>query len=309
MNHPKVSIIILNWNGLKDTVECLESLKKITYPNYEVIVVDNDSDGDDASVLEKKYNGYIEVIRNKENLGFSGGNNVAIRKVLKTGESEYVLLLNNDTVVEPSFLDELIKIAESNLKIGIIGPKILNPNNSLQVSCWKYHSYFNVFNVSFFHNFFGNFYTYRNVKNPKEVDVVSGACILFKKKVLEKIGLLDKNIFLYSEETDICYRAKKAGYKIIYYPNCSIIHYGGQATKNILQIATVHSYKSKIYFFHKHYGKFKALILEKFIIVGLYERILFLIIKNVFKRDSNSKEHLLSLKYVLKWYKKYRKNK
>jgi len=111
MQHPKVSIIILNWNGLKDTIECLESLKKITYPNYEVIVVDNDSKGNDADILEERYKNYIRVIRNKENLGFAGGNNVAIRQVLKEEKSDYILLLNNDTIVEPNFLEELIKIA------------------------------------------------------------------------------------------------------------------------------------------------------------------------------------------------------
>jgi len=124
MQHPKVSIIILNWNGLKDTIECLESLKKITYPNYEVIVVDNDSKGNDADILEERYKNYIRVIRNKENLGFAGGNNVAIRQVLKEEKSDYILLLNNDTIVEPNFLEELIKIALQDEKIAIIGSVI-----------------------------------------------------------------------------------------------------------------------------------------------------------------------------------------
>ena len=98
-DYPKISIVILNWNGLKYTIECLESLKKSTYPNYEVIVVDNGSKGNDADILEEKYKGYIKLIRNKENLGFPGGSNIAIKQIIAQGESDYVLLLNNDTKI------------------------------------------------------------------------------------------------------------------------------------------------------------------------------------------------------------------
>ena len=121
---PKVSIIILNWNGLDDTIECLESLQKITYPNYEVIVVDNGSRGNDAQVLREKFGDYIELIQNDKNYGYTGGNNIGIRYALHNSSWDYFLVLNNDTVVESGFLTELVNIAESAPSSGIAGPKI-----------------------------------------------------------------------------------------------------------------------------------------------------------------------------------------
>jgi len=352
--NPKVSIIILNWNGWKDTVECLESLYQITYPNYDVIVVDNGSEDESIEKIKQYAEGKIKVeskffeyssenkpikiieytreeaeagggkekeienlpsnrklilIKNERNYGFAEGNNIGIRYALKALNPNYILLLNNDTVVDKRFLDELVKIAESDERIGIVGPKILNPNGTLHRSCWKYHSYFNVFNENVLLNRFGNFYKYRNTRNIKkikDVDVVSGACILFKKQVFDNIGLLDSNIFMYTEETDICYRAKKNGYKIIYCSNCSIIHYGEQSSKKIPQIAMIHSYRSKIYFFYKHYSKFKAFILEAFLIAGLCEQILLSTVINIFWSDKRMKDYNLKLKGVLIWYLKER---
>src|SRR3989344_9330156 len=106
---PKVSIIILNWNGWKDTIECLESLYKITYPNYEVIVVDNGSKDDSVKQIRKVIKKNTRLILNKDNSGFAEGNNVAMRQVLKEKKSKYVLLLNNDTVVDKNFLEPLVE--------------------------------------------------------------------------------------------------------------------------------------------------------------------------------------------------------
>lgn len=304
MIYPQVSIIVLNWNGLGYTIKCLDSLRKITYPNYEVIVVDNGSDKDEAFILKKMYKDYIKTIRCENNIGFAGGNNLGIREVYENKKSKYVLLLSNDTKVEPNFLGEMIKDAENDSNIGIVGPKILNPDYSLQLSCWKYHSYLNVFAKSFLGvSCFYKYYSIKKNKEKKEVDVILGACLLFEKEVLKKVGLLDEKIYLYSEETDICYRAKKYGYKIIYCPNSKIIHYGGQGTKNMLKSdLIINSYRSKIYFFHKHYGNFKALILEKSLILGVCERILFLELKNFFWKDKKTKQYLLNFKKVLEWY-------
>ena len=222
MNYPKVSIIILNWNGLKYTIECLESLKKITYPNYEVIVVDNGSKGNDADVLEEKYKDYIKLIRNKENLGFAKGNNVAIRKVIEEGKSEYVLLLNNDTeIIQRGWLDKLVKISESEKNIGIVGCTLLFPSGRFQVGGTILKPPFHI-NIS------------DKVKNVIEVDLVRGACFLIKKKVVDKIGLLDENFYpVLSEESDYCMRAKKAGFKVIYAPEVRIIHHCSVSIKRL----------------------------------------------------------------------------
>ena len=120
---PKVCVIILNWNGLEDTIECLESLKKTTYPNYEVVVVDNGSKGNDAQVLEERFADRIHLVRNDRNYGYAGGNNIGIRYALTGSVPDYLLILNNDVVVAPDFLTEMVGAAAGDEQIGLVGPK------------------------------------------------------------------------------------------------------------------------------------------------------------------------------------------
>lgn len=226
MNHPKVSIIILNWNGLKDTIECLESLKKITYPNYEVIVVDNGSEGDDTDVLEEEYKDYIKIIRNKENLGFTGGNNVGIRQAIED-KSEYVLLLNNDTIVEPNFLDELVKTASQDKKIAIVGSVIANYYTKKTV--------------------FTNSKIDRKLKAEIKLDYLNstddwweterihGASMMIKIVPLLKYSLfLNEDLFLYCDEIDLGIRAKRQGFKIAIAGKSKVYHKEGYFSGRIL---------------------------------------------------------------------------
>jgi GT2 family glycosyltransferase len=219
-NHSKVSIIILNWNGLNDTLECIESLKKITYRNYEVILVDNGSKGNDANLLEEKYKNYIRVIKNKENLGFAEGNNVAIKSILREHDCKYILLLNNDTKVNPDFLAELVKTADKYPEVGLVGPVIFEfykPNKILwaggKIKWWLGA---------------GSVRTSKITLNKKNhilsCDFLSGCCVLIKKKVFDKIGFLNKNYFVYFEDVDFCSRAKNVGFKLICNLNSKIWH-------------------------------------------------------------------------------------
>lgn len=221
MIYPKVSIIILNWNGLKDTIECLDSLQKITYPNYEVMVVDNGSKGNEAGILRKKYRDYIKLIANKDNLGFAGGNNQAIKQIIREGQSDYVLLLNNDTIVDKEFLSELVKVAESDSNIAMVGPKIYyyDHRDVLQTAGARINWW------TGFPPLIGtNERDVGQYDNIKEVDYVSGCALLVKKEVIAETGMLDKNYFMYYEETDWCARVKKAGYLIKYVPKAKIWH-------------------------------------------------------------------------------------
>lgn len=219
-NYPKVSIIILNWNGLKDTIDALESLKKTTYPNYEVVLVDNGSEGNDADILEERYSHYIKLIRNKKNLGVSRGINIATKQIFKEGESDYILLLNNDIkIIQEDWLDKFVKIGESEENIGIIGCTLLFPSGKFQKGGEIFKKPSNYTNKT---------------KNIIEVDLVCGACSMIKKKVVDKIGLLDENFSpAYYEESDYYLRAKKAGFKVIYAPEIKIIHRGRVATRNL----------------------------------------------------------------------------
>ena len=256
MTYPKVSIIIINWNGLEDTMECLESLKQITYPNYDVIVVDNGSQGNDVPVLKEKFGDYISLIENDRNYGFAGGNNIGIRYALSNRSPDYILLLNNDTVVDPEFLIELIKVAETNPAIGIAGAKIYyyDKPNQLQdvggkINLWKGKVVHTprvvaerIKRVEFDRGQYDSI---------KEVDAVAGCCFLIKKGVLESIGLLDENL-AYWEDTDYCLRAKRAGCKTVYVPAAKVWHKLGQSVKKISGLSCYYGVRSRLRFARKH---------------------------------------------------------
>jgi len=204
MNLPKVSIIILNWNGLEDTIECLESLKKITYPNYGIIVVDNGSSGNDVQVLRERYQDYIRIIQNEENYGFAKGNNVGIRYALDKGV-DYVLVLNNDTVVAPTFLDELVSCCEKDHKVGAVGPKLYYYDNPARVQLPE---------------------LYEKVGDaPADMETLSGVAFLVGRDVWEQVGLLDEVFYpAYCEDRDFFERLKEHGYIIVCVPASKVYH-------------------------------------------------------------------------------------
>lgn len=173
MKDPKVFIIVLHYKNWQDTNKCLASLKNLNYDNFEVLVIDND----------------------KKNLGFAGGNNIGIKQALNK-KVDYVLLLNNDMVVDKNFLKELIKVGESDEEIGILGPIGGKIN-------WLYTKGIHV------------------IRNN---DYITGACMLVKLEVIKKIGLMHEDYFLYFEDVDWCIKAHKAGYKCVLVPSSKIWH-------------------------------------------------------------------------------------
>jgi GT2 family glycosyltransferase len=204
MNYPKVTIIILNFNNLGDTVECLESIKNITYPNYKVIVVDNGSIGNDVEVLKEKYSSYACIIVNGRNLGFAAGSNVGMRQALKDG-TNYVLVLNNDTVVDPRFLNELVAAAEKDSRIGAVGPKLYYYDNPAKLQL---------------HQLYG-----KVGNTAMEMETLSGAAFLVSRKALQDVGLLDEVFFpAYCDDRDFFARLVEHGYKILCVPTSKVYH-------------------------------------------------------------------------------------
>lgn len=201
-----LSIIILNWNQYEDTSECLNSLGN----NYKIMLVDNGSIDGSADKLKAQYP-HIELIKNKTNLGFAAGNNVAIKKALQDGNN-YILLLNNDTKVEPDFLEWLVKAMKRSEDIGIVSPKIMCFDKPQKV--WFSGGYYLPILKKPTHAF----------DKQGEIDWASGCCMLVRKEVFNKIGLLDEDYFNNYEDVDFCYRAKKAGFNIKLVPESIIYH-------------------------------------------------------------------------------------
>ncbi len=251
---PKVYIILLNFNNWQDTLECLESLLKIDYSNYHIIIVDNASTDNSVEYIRQwadrshktirvnvlaeneKYKneidtsaGIISLILANENYGYAGGNNAGVKVALR-GDPDYLLLLNNDTIVDPDFLFELVSAGEAHREIGFLGPKIYcydHPNVlwyaggeiSLRRGLSRHHG--------FREKDLGQ------CEEPRYVNFVTGCSFLVKSDVIRQIGFLDEAMFCYGEDADLCVRAVKAGYRGYYVPTAKVWHKIGRSSSHL----------------------------------------------------------------------------
>jgi len=281
--NPKVSIIILNWNDLDYTVHCLESLGKITHPNYDIIVVDNGSKGNDAEILREKFKDYIHIIENDKNYGFAEGCNIAMRYALENLSPDYILLLNNDTTVAPDFLAEMVKIAESDPLIGIAGPKIYfsdEPNKIQSVGAqidWRKGQSFSVGH---------NEIDIGQFDKIREVDWVYGCALLIKRTTIKDIGLLDPAYFAYVEEVDWCVRCKKSGYKVVFIPKAKIWHKGHFAPDEMSSLPLYYMTRNRFLLMKKHARKSQFI---SFFIRFLFKELLLATIVALLRRHENLK--------------------
>jgi GT2 family glycosyltransferase len=245
--NPKVGIVILNWNGRDDTIECLDSVYRMEYDNYEVIVVDNGSTDGSAETARSRFPKTL-VMGNKMNRGFSGGNNDGIRRALEGG-AEYVLILNNDTVVEPALAGELVGAHKKYAGAGAITPFIADYDDRKKLQ------------------FFGSSIDWANgdvcrqcepadaagMKDAAEIDFASGCATLFTKAALGKVGLFDENFFAYYEDTDWSMRSRKAGLKTLLYPKVLVYHKASRATGGRYSPAVYfYLFRNRLLFMKKH---------------------------------------------------------
>ena len=239
----KVSIILINWNNYKNTSECLESLGEITYPNYKIIVVDNGS-GDGSYQRLVSENPQHQFIRNKENLGFAVANNVGIRDAMEKG-TDYVLMLNNDTIVKKDFLEPMVSFLENHDDAGVAGGKIYYYDEPDKI--WTIGG-----DVQLLRG--GSIYYGRGEKDKgqfdeiKQVTHISGCMTLIKTKVLEIVGLLSEQYFFRGEEWDFCYRVSKQSYKLFYIPDSVIWHKISQTVDRFSPMDIYSTYRAKIIF-------------------------------------------------------------
>ncbi|TEU12046.1 MAG: glycosyltransferase family 2 protein, partial [Anaerolineales bacterium] len=217
---PHVLVIVLNWNGLVDTLECLESLACLDYPDYKVVIVDNGSMDGSVKAIREHFPD-VTLIENEENLGYAGGNNVGLRYAMAQG-ADYALLLNNDTVVDPAFLRILVDAAEADPTVGIVGPTIYYHERPDVIWSaggaidWRRGSTRMVGLDEQDEGQFGQVL--------RTVDFVTGCAMLVRRAVLEQAELLDERFFAYYEETEWCVRASRAGFKIVHVPLACIWH-------------------------------------------------------------------------------------
>lgn len=217
---PNVAIVVLNWNGADDTLACLDSLAALTYPNFEVVVMDNGSTDDSASLIRMSFP-KIRLIETGANLGFAEGNNVGIRAALEAG-ADYVLLLNNDTIVAPDLLEAFAEAAAHNPDGGMFSAKIYY--HAEPTKLWYAGAKWLSSKQCFEHVGIGEIDYGKRYEAIAETDYASGCALFVSAVVIGKLGLMDPKFFLTYEETDWCYRARAAGYRVLFVPSAKVWH-------------------------------------------------------------------------------------
>lgn len=263
-----LSIIIVNWNTKSLLLQCLESIdqtcKRVA---TEIFVVDNGStDGSGEAVRERFPK--VTLIQNQKNVGFAMANNQALR----LSRGNYLLLLNPDTKMKDGAIERLLSFMESSSEAGVVGAQLLNDDGSRQNSIANFPSLATeLFNKSLLRWLFPKQFPgkERDYSNPVEVDSVIGACMMVRREAMDQVGLLDEEYFLFLEETDWCYRMKKAGWKVYHIPGAEIYHSQGKSAEQDKKRAKVEYYRSRYHFFKKNRGSLQEFVL----LIGLMIRL------------------------------------
>jgi GT2 family glycosyltransferase len=220
MNNPKVAIIVINWNNATDTLSCLESLSKLEYSNFDVVVIDNGSTDNSVEFLQNRFPN-LKILETGANLGYSGGNNAGITWALTEG-FDWVFLLNNDTILAPNSLSIMIEVAKKNSSIGILGPTVFHGDTPTIIQ-----SYGGILDRYWRpHHLDQNELVKGQLSQPSPVHWVSGCALLARSMMIRHIGLLDNRFYLYEEELDWCVRARHAQWSIIHVPDAHVWHWG-----------------------------------------------------------------------------------
>lgn len=303
----KLSIIIVNYNTYTLTKQTIDSVleKKLKF-EYEIMLVDNASQDDSMARLQEDYKeiisqGLLNITLNDANLGFAKANNIGMRK----SKGEYILLLNSDTYVVEDCLQQCMQYierynteaaiqGENECKIGALGCKVILPDGTLDHACKRG---FPTPRASLY--YFLKLHKRDKVKyglydalhldenEVGEVDCLMGAFMLMPRHVLDQVGLLDEDFFMYGEDIDLCYRIKEGGYKIMYYPEASIIHYKGGSSKKRRAKVIYDFHNAMWIFYKKHYIKTYSLWINSLVYVGIWAKYALEIGKNAMKPSGN----------------------
>jgi len=231
-NEPKVAVILLNWNTAEETIECINSLKKVDYRNFEIILVDNGSTNDSFDIIKRTFSkSEVILIKNKQNLGFSGGNNVGIKQALEN-KTDYTFLLNNDTIVNQELLSTLVEFMEDNPQAGIVAPIMFFYNRPDYI--WFAGG------IMDRNTGIGNHIGYEEKYSSKfdkiiECNFITGCGMFFRSKVFNEVGFFDTDYFHTSEDADLCFRVIDKGYKLYLNPKAKLWHKCGASLLNSSQ--------------------------------------------------------------------------
>ena len=272
-----LSIIIINWNTCDLLAECLDSVAAeiAHFPSgqVETLVVDNASSDESVRMVQTHFS-WVQIMQNPTNVGFAAANNQG----MQVAQGRYLLLLNSDTQVLPNALTTLVNFMEAHPKAGAAGSRYLNADGSLQRSCYPAptlaRELWRLFHLDRFYGLGVYPVSTWSMSTPRAVDVVQGASLLLRHTVLKDVGVFDTDYFMYTEEVDLCHRVRQAGWSIFFVPVSSIIHYGGQSTRQAALPMFLQLYQSKILYFRKHHGALTATLYKLILFAATILRLL-----------------------------------
>ena len=267
-----LSIIIVNFNARAYLEDCLRSIEENTRATpYETFVVDNGSADGSCEMVRLEFP-WVHLIENEQNVGFSCANNQAMR----LSRGEFVLLLNNDTLVLPRAIDTMVDIIRARPEVGVVGCTLRNSDMSVQISFGRMISMRNELVLKLMSDRYkrGNrlVQRYLELRSRREhtPDWVSGACLLARAEALCAVDLMDENFFMYTEEVDLCHRIRQLGYQVLYTPHAEIIHFGGRSTETNLKKTIIEYRRSQLYFYKKHYGRSRMRAVRLYLLAKIW---------------------------------------
>lgn len=284
----QLSIIIVSYNTKRLTLDAIESvISSVKKTEYEIFVVDNASSDGSVEAIRSTFPD-VKVISNMQNLGFSAANNIAIREA----QGEYILLLNSDTIVGKDTIDKSIDFLHNNGEYDVLGCKVVLRDGKLDKACkrgfptpWNSLCYLLKLDKIFYRNkkFGGYHQTFIHEDTIAEVDCIMGAYMMIKRGVIDKIGLLDETFFMYGEDIDWCYRIRKNGYTIVYYPEVEITHYKKASSVKKGNKTIIEFYRSMYIFYKKHFYSKYNIFVSWLVYLGIMVQLLFALAKNIVK--------------------------
>lgn len=290
----KLSIIVLSYNTKALTIKCIKSLlsqykKELDTAILEIVLTDNASaDGTVEKIQSQSWRTKIKIIQNDKNYGFSKGNNMGAKKAL----GEYVLFLNSDTEVKDQGFLKMVKFLSENPKVGILGGRLLNPDGSRQPSSGKFYTLGNLIIMLLGLEKFG--LLRESPRNVKRVDWVSGACLMIKKDLFKKLSGFDENFFMYIEDMELCFRAKKKDFETYFYPDVKVLH--KELGSGNREFAVSQIYKGLLYFYKRHKSFWQFSIVRLVLVAKALTAIFIgLITDNIYLKNTYTKALRLSI--------------